>query len=339
MLGAAVLLAVFVVAGAMTPLLLLVLTFALSAGDAFEAPAWRAILPELVEKEDLQTASALNGIEFNLARAVGPGLAGILIATVGVATAFVLNAVSFAGVIVVIARWKRPRRVSSEPTETVAGATIAALRYVRRSPAILTVILRSGWVMFFASALWALMPTVASELGGSSIAYGLLLGSVGIGAVLGALQIRTGFGARLSSEAALAVGTITVGGVLATVGFVRVLSVLCVVLLVGGAAWTIFMSLLNTLVQNLAPDRVRARVLAAQMLVFQGGVAAGSALWGAMAERASLRTALLVAGAGSAMSVFLQVFSRLPDAGAPLKIWSHRCDAAPHVTPSPTPSL
>ena len=135
----------------------------------------------------------------------------------------------------------------------------------------------------------------------------------------------------------LAVGTVTLGGVLAIVGFVRVLSVLCVVLLVGGAAWTIFMSLLNTLVQNLAPDRVRARVLAAQMLVFQGGVAAGSALWGTMAERVSLRSALLVAGTGSAASVLLGLYSKLPDTGTPLKIWSHRCDATPHLPPVPSP--
>jgi predicted MFS family arabinose efflux permease len=178
------------------------------------------------------------------------------------------------------------------------------------------------------------MPTVASELGGSSISYGLLLGSFGIGAVLGALQIQW-VRSRLPSEAVLAAGTVTLGGVLATVGFVRVTSVLCVVLLVGGAAWTIFMSLLNTLVQNLAPDHVRARVLAAQMLVFQGGVAAGSALWGAMAERVSLHAALLVAGAGSAASVFLQLYSKLPDTGTPLQIWSHRCDAAAHARPAP----
>src|SRR6267154_4862806 len=126
MLGVACILAVATISGAMTPWLLLLLTLALSAGDALEAPAWRAIFPELVSREDLTPAVALNGIEFNLARAVGPGLAGLIIAVAGVGTAFVLNALSFFGVIAVIARWKRPARKTQLPAETLGGATIAA---------------------------------------------------------------------------------------------------------------------------------------------------------------------------------------------------------------------
>src|SRR5438128_11971742 len=98
-------LAVLTIGGLITPWLLLGLTFALSAGDAFETPTWRAVLPELVPKEDLAAASALNGIEFNLARAVGPALAGTIISVAGVATAFVANFISFFGVILVVARW------------------------------------------------------------------------------------------------------------------------------------------------------------------------------------------------------------------------------------------
>src|SRR5690242_9602176 len=120
----------------MSPLPLLFLTFALSAGDAFEAPSWRAVLPELVAKEDLPAASALNGIEFNLARAVGPGLGGFIIAGAGVGTAFLLNTISFFGVIYVVARWKRPIHKRTTPPETLIGATVAAVRYVRYSPAI-----------------------------------------------------------------------------------------------------------------------------------------------------------------------------------------------------------
>src|SRR5579863_9521612 len=129
MMGVALLLAVFTIAGFMSPWLLLVLTFALSAGDAFETPTWRAILPELVHKDDLAAASALNGIEFNLARAVGPALAGAVIAAAGVATAFAVNFVSFFGVIVVVAKWKRPIRKRTAPPETLTGATAAAIRY------------------------------------------------------------------------------------------------------------------------------------------------------------------------------------------------------------------
>jgi MFS family permease len=182
MIGVALLLAVLTIAGSMSPWLLLVLTFALSAGDAFETPTWRAILPELVAKDDLAAASALNGIEFNLARAVGPALAGIVIAAAGVATAFVVNFVSFFGVILVVARWKRPIRTRTAPRETLTGATVAAIRYVRHSPSILTVVVRTGIVMFFSSALFALLPTVARSVNETAIGYGILLGCFGAGA-------------------------------------------------------------------------------------------------------------------------------------------------------------
>ena len=163
MLAAACVLAAATIGGFMTPWLLLALTFALSAGDAIESPTWRAIFPELVPKEDLPPALALNGIEFNLARAVGPGLAGLIIAAWGVGTAFVINAVSFLGVIAVIFRWKRRPKTSALPSETLGGATVAAVRYVRYSPAIRTLLFRAACVIFFASAFWALLPPVAKS--------------------------------------------------------------------------------------------------------------------------------------------------------------------------------
>jgi MFS family permease len=151
MMAVALILAVLTISGFMTPWLLLALTFALSAGDAFETPTWRAILPEVVSKDDLAAASALNGIEFNLARAVGPALAGMVIAAAGVATTFVVNFVSFFGVILVVSRWKRAIRKQTAPRETLSGATVAAIRYVRNSPAILTLLVRTGVVFFFYS--------------------------------------------------------------------------------------------------------------------------------------------------------------------------------------------
>src|SRR6202050_3698597 len=152
MMGVALLLVVVTIAGLMSAWLLVVWAFARSARDALEAPTWGAILPELVPKEDLAPASALNGIEFNLARAVGPALAGVVIASAGVAAAFVANFVSFCGVIFVVAKWKRPVRKRTTPPETMTGATVAVIRYARHSPAILTVVGRSGGVMFLSSA-------------------------------------------------------------------------------------------------------------------------------------------------------------------------------------------
>src|ERR1700723_4045787 len=174
MMGVALILAILTIAGVMSPWILLVLTFALSAGDAFETPAWRAILPELVPKEDLAAASALNGIEFNLARAVGPAVAGAIISATGVAAAFAPNFVSFFDVILVVARWKRPVRKRSAPAESFSGATVAAIRSVRNSPATLTVMVRTGVVMFFSSPLFALLPAVARSVNKTAIGYGLL---------------------------------------------------------------------------------------------------------------------------------------------------------------------
>lgn len=322
MMVVALLVAVLTIVGLMSPWLLLVLTFALSAGDAFETPTWRAILPELVPKKDLAAASALNGIEFNLARAVGPALAGVVIAAAGVATAFVVNSLSVAGVILVIARWKRPIRKRTAPPEALKGATVAALRYVRHSPAIITVVVRTGIVMFFSSALFALLPTVAKSVNDSAIGYGILLGCFGAGAIAGALLMQPAR-ARWSTEAVVSGGVAILGLTFIATSGLHSLITLAPVMLVGGAAWVIFISLINALVQNLAPDWVRARVLAIFILVYQGAFALGSAAWGAAAQRAGIHAALLYAGVGTAATTMLAFFARLPDSTADLSAWNH----------------
>jgi MFS family permease len=322
MLAIATVLTVFTFTGRMTPLLLLLLTLALSLGDAIESPTWRAIFPELVNKEDLPPALALNGIEFNLARAVGPGLAGLIIAAVGVATTFLINALSFLGVILVIFRWKRPARKSNLPVETLAGASAAAIRYVRYSPGIRTLLLRSGIVIFFASSFWALLPTVAKELNNSALAYGFLLGFFGVGAVLGAVVLQRAR-SKFSTETVLSAATAAFGGILIATGELHNLLLLCGLMLLGGSAWTVLMSLFNTLVQNLAPDWVRARVLAAYLFVFQGSVAIGSALWGFTADRSNAQTALLVSGIGIGATLLLQIPFRLPSTAVDLSSWNH----------------
>jgi MFS family permease len=322
MLCAAIALAVATLTGVITPWLLLALTFALSAGDAFETPTWRAVLPELVPKDDLPAASALNGIEFNIARAVGPALAGVLIATAGAGAPFLVNVASFVGVIVVVARWKRPVHKRTAPPETVGGATVAAIRYVRYAPGIRALTLRSGVVMFCASASFALLPTVAQNVSNSAIVYGILLGCFGAGAVGGAVAMQRAR-ARWSTEAIASMAVAVLGAMIVATGMVHVLAGLIVVMLVSGAAWLIFISLVSALVQNLAPDWVRARVLAVFMLVSQGGLAAGSAVWGSLAARASVETALLWAGLGTIATTALGLVARLPDTTADVSPWNH----------------
>jgi MFS family permease len=322
MLGVAVVLTAMTLAGTMSPLLLLVLTFALSAGDAFETPTWRAVLPEVVSKEDIPAASALNGIEFNFARAVGPALAGFVIAFAGIAAAFAMNAVSFVGVILVVLRWKRPPVQRATPPETVTGATVAAIRYVRFSPAVRIVLLRAGAAMFFASAFLALLPSIAHRVSTSPIGYGVLLGCFGGGAVGGAVLMQRAR-ARWPADAIITAGIAIFGLATIGAGLLHTLPALGAAMLVGGAAWISFISLFNVQILNQAPDWVRARVLAVSMLVFQGGVAAGSAAWGAAAERAGLERALLWAGIGTILSTVLGLLLRLPDTSTDLTPWNH----------------
>ncbi len=322
MMGVALILAVLTIVGLTSPWLLLALTFALSAGDAFETPTWRAVLPELVSRDDLAAASALNGIEFNLARAVGPALAGMVIAVAGVSTAFIANVISFCGVICVVARWKRPVRKQTAPPETLTGATVAAVRYVRYSPAILTVLVRTGIVLFFSSSLFALLPSVARSVDARAIGYGLLLGCFGAGAIGGALLMQT-LRARLSTEMIVSAGVVILGTAIVTITRLNRLSTLAPVILVSGAAWVLFISLINALVQNLAPDWVRARVLAIFTLVYMGAFALGSAAWGGVAQHRSVRLALIYSGFGTVGSAVLALFAKLPDSTADLSPWIH----------------
>src|SRR5580704_5490723 len=322
MLAVALVLTVATVAGVMTPWLLLLLTLGLSIGDAVESPSWSAIFPDLVSKEELPAALALNGIEFNLARAVGPGLGGFIVAAVGVSAAFAFNAFSFFGVIAVIARWKRPARKSTLPPETFRGATSAAIRYVRYSPGIRTLLVRAAVLIFFTSSFWALMPTAARELSKSPIAYGFLLGFFGLGAVLGAVVLQR-TRSKLSAEALLSIATATFAAIILSLALLRSSAILCVLMLIGGASWTSIMSLFNIMVQELAPDWVRARVLAVYLFVFQGSVTAGSTLWGFVALRTGVHATLAFASLGTAACLLLRSLFQLPDTKIDLSIWNH----------------
>src|SRR6202453_3005579 len=334
MFGIAVVLTVVTFAGAMTPWLLLLLTLGLSIGDAVESPTWSAIFPELVDKQELPAALTLNGIEFNLARALGPGLGGLVVAAVGVGAAFAFNAVSFLGVIAVIAKWKRPARTSSLPTETFRGATSAAIRYVRYSPGIRRLLLRSAVLLFFTSSFWALLPVAAQAISKNPITYGFLLGFFGLGAVLGALVLQR-TRSRLSAETLLSVATATFSAVIFSLALLRSPAILCSLMLIGGASWTAIMSLFNIMVQELAPDWVRARVLAVYLFVFQGSVAAGSTLWGYVALHTNVHQTLLLAAIGTGACLLLQFLVRLPSVPADLSTWNHWVKPTTFVEPAP----
>nr|WP_228001380.1 MFS transporter [Nocardia australiensis] len=293
----ATVLAVSTATGYTTPTVLLALLFLLGCGQALTAPAWQAIQPELVPREQIPSAAALGSMSINIGRAVGPALAGVLVSVSGPTLVFALNAVSFGGIVAVLALWHRPRADHALPTERPLAALQAGTRFIRAAPAIRRVLLRSFLFIAPASALWALLPVIArDEFDLSSSGYGLMLGALGVGAVCGALGLSR-LRSLLTPTQRLAVAAVLFG--VATAGAVVLHSVpVVLILLVGaGLAWLLAMSTLNSTMQLLLPAWVRARGLSVYMLVFMGGQAIGSVVWGLVAGSVGPVAAMLVAAA------------------------------------------
>ena len=313
MLAVATLLGALALVGWMAPWALLGLTFLLGLGGALSAPAWQAIIPELVEKEELASAVALNGAGFNLARAIGPAVGGLLVAGIGPGAVFLLNAASFLGVILVIYRWQpEPRNEErSTPPEGVRSAVAAGMRYARHSPQLRATMVRTAAFVLPASALWALLPVVATrELGLSALGYGVLLGSLGFGAVGGA-TILPRLRERLSVDHVVVAMSIVFAAGMFGVAYLRNLWLINIVLLAVGVTWLTVTSCLNVSAQTTAPAWVKARAVGAYLLVFQGGFAGGSAAWGFVAGRYGQSIALIAAAATMALGLVTAVRWRL----------------------------
>ncbi|MGZ8212215.1 MAG: MFS transporter, partial [Burkholderiales bacterium] len=298
MLACAGVLAALTLAGSIGPWTLLSLTFGLAAGAAMMTPAWAATVPELVPPEELHAAIALNSTGVNIARAIGPAIAGVLIAATGPAAAFVANAVSFVGVIVVLARWQRPRRDEALPPERFLPAVVAGLAYVRRAKDLQCVMMRSLGFFAFATAIWSLLPLVAAGTGGGSSAFGLLLGSIGAGAVTAALLLPK-VRARISRDALVRIATVVYATAMLVVSLVHSLLLLVPAMLLTGAAWLSILSTMHVSAQTAVEGWVRARALSMYLIVFSIGMTVGAVLWGAVATRASVPVALELAALGA----------------------------------------
>ncbi len=311
MLVAASALGLLTMLGAMTPWALLALTFALGLGAAMNAPAWQAIIPELVGDAELRAAVTLNGIGYNVARAVGPALGGMVVAAFGSGAVFLLNAMSFLGVMIVLYRWPRVPRESKMPAEDVFGAMRAGVRYVRHAPMVQAVLIRTAAFIFGGSALWALLPLVArDELALEATGYGIILGCLGAGAVIGGLFLPR-MEQRLSTDTILAGAIVLFAAATAAPVYATHFAFLCAVMIVGGMAWIAIMSTFNVAAQVTVPAWVRARALAVYGIVAQGGVAIGSAFWGIVAERLSLTATLVCAAAALVLSLTVSFRYRL----------------------------
>jgi MFS family permease len=295
MLVCAALLGALTLAGSTGPWTLLALTFALGLGNTLNGPAWQATVPRLVPREQLPSAIALNSVQFNIARAVGPALGGLIVSVWSPGAAFVLNAVSFCGVLFVLWKWKGEQE-PLPPAETVGEAVRAGVEWVRRSSELHAVFTRTGTFALCASALWALLPVVAkAEISSTSSGYGILLGCLGAGSVIGA-----GVFARLrhtvNADHVVAGGSLVFAAAIFSLGFLTHFELLCLAMVAGGIAWMSVMSTFNVSTQIVLPGWVRGRALSCYLLVFQGSLAIGSWLWGEVALRWGTRVSLSAAG-------------------------------------------
>jgi MFS family permease len=327
MLVSAAALCAATVLGLASPTVVLALTFLLGLGNAANAPAWQATIPELVGGRLLAPAVALNSAGFNIGRAVGPALGGLVVATAGPAAVFGLNAVSFLGVLAVLWRWRRRPQDELGAGEQVLGAIGAGIRYIRFAPLLRAVLVRTALFILPASALWALLPVVArGRLQMGATGFGLLLGALGIGSVAGAVLLPRLRRAIPIDRRVMAATSLFA---LATVALAVLDSALLLwlAMVAAGVAWLATLTSFNVATQTAVPRWVRARALAVYLLVFQGGLAGGSALWGVVAGRLGERTALLAAAASFALGMLAALRWRLQAIGG--------LDLTPSVRPEP----
>jgi MFS family permease/quinol monooxygenase YgiN len=290
-------LAALTTAGLTTPALLLAFTFLLGCGMTLTMPAWQALIPELVPRSQLPAASALGGISMNLARAVGPAVAGLLIATVDVAAVFALNALSFGLLALALVTWRRKPAEPDDLPEGFGSALRAGGRYIRHSLVVRRILLRSLLFVVPGTVVWALLALIASRsLGLGPGGYGLLLAALGVGAVAGAFALP-GLRARTSTNGIVLLASLVYAASLVVVALVDNAAAVTAALFAAGAAWLAVMASLNATMQLFLPGWVRARGLSTYQIVFVGGQGLAALGWGLLAQRFGLAAAFLAAAA------------------------------------------
>ena len=280
--------------------LLLAFMFVVAAGSAFDAPAWQAIVPMLVPREDLQGAVAVNSVGVNISRAIGPALSGVVTAALGLAAPFWLDAFSNLATIGALAWWRpsspRARRL---PAERLASAIRVGVRYARHNPPLRATLVRAVAFFLFASAYWALLPLLArAQIAGGAEVYGVLLGAIGAGAV-GAAFALPRLNARLGADRLARAATIGTAIALVLFAIARNAPTALIASVVAGACWIAAISTFNVSAQLALPDWVRGRGLAIYVTVFFGALTVGSVVWGEIAAHLGLPLAHLLAAAGA----------------------------------------
>lgn len=321
MLAVAVLLCLLTMKGAIDPWRLLFVTFAFGCGYALQAPAWHASQLDAVPKKLLPEAVILASIPYSTARALGPALAGMVIATLGPGTVFLAVAAGLGMVLVLLLAWQGGASAGTAVRPGFAEALREVLGYVRRSRPCRVRLLSTAIFVAGSSGLTALLPAlVRDRMAGGAGIYGLLVASSALGAVIAALLLPGLL--RRNGRNAVALGAIGACAV-ATLGaaFLHQVLILCTFVFVAGGAWLMMVNIELGAMQSAVPGGLRARSVAMFLLVCQGAQAVGSVLWGGMAERWGL--AWTFAGEAVVLLGALLVIRRLGGSVA----WSHASGA------------
>ena len=309
--------------GTMTEINLLAFIFVYGVASALMAPAWQAIVPQLVDPPNLPSAVALNSVSVNISRAIGPALAGLLIAYFGIAAPFWLNVVANLGVLGALLWWRdREVLLSRLPPERFDNALRVGLRYARHNRHLQATLIRATGFFLFASAYWALLPLVArNQINGGPGIYGILLGAIGAGAVSAAFflpRVRK----RLEPDVLFALASVCTALALALFGCSRHVATGLIASLLAGISWIAVLATINVSAQLAVPEWVRGRSLALLVTVMFGAMTLGSAVWGQAAATLGLSTAHYVAAAGALIALPL------------LRRWKLRTGEMLDLTPS-----
>ncbi|KHK89214.1 MFS transporter [Novosphingobium malaysiense] len=308
--------------GLLTPWLLLAFCFLNGAANAMFGPVWMSSAGEQLPREDLPVGIALNSMSYNIARAFGPAVGGVVVAAAGAVAAFGTNAASYLPMLWAQARWRRAREEPRLPPEQVGTAILSGLRYVGHSPQLRHAIIRTILFGLAAASIQALLPLVASKnLHGGAGTYGILLGIFGTGAVIGAATVAW-TRERFSSERQISIFLTILSAACLGVALARNSLFAGACLLAGGLAWMQITNALNVSIQTRAPRWVTGRAVAAYQASVAGGLAIGSWFWGTAADTVNVSGAL-ACSAGAILIVALvgwfiplAPFAALDDGGA-----------------------
>ena len=312
--------------GKVPPLLLLAFTFAMGVGNAVQLPTWQPLITELVPRDHIAAATRLDMVSVNVARAIGPAIAGLVIAAFGVPPVFAINAGCTLFLIVALATWRRTPATAPRVRERFLPALRAGGRYVRHEPVVRLILIRLAIFVFPAVAMWALLPLIANrQMGLSAAGYGILFGALGVGAITAAFTMGD-LRKHLSSNHILSIVGIAFGGAFALTMVVQGLLPAIPLLIVLGYSWTATASTLNAELQLYLPGWVRARALAVYLMTFTAAQAVGAPIWGQIAQHVSLSASVWIAAALAALGGVAGFFWHFPESEkldrSPLAYWS-----------------